>query len=274
MSRKAWILIWMLVTGLCATAAAVTASGDPAPTPGSPFSAVVTTESTTVFSDGNRILRSNTVRYFRDGQGRTRTERNFAITGEDVTAQARPRISINDPVSGERILLFPEHKLAFVIQQPATGAALAPKTADAADRSPPFGLMGIGMGIGAEPFTEASAATTSLGEKTVNGTLAQGTRWVRTIPSGAIGNEKPITSTREEWFSADLGLIVQITQQSTLGGRVTLNLTQLDRSEPDPSLFTVPAGYFVHHVPRPGVALQKNGSATGPVASAAATASP
>jgi hypothetical protein len=36
---------------------------------------------------------------------------------------------------------------------------------------------------------------------------------------------------------------VQVTGTSSLGGQVSLNLQNVDRSEPDPSLFKVPAGY-------------------------------
>lgn len=54
------------------------------------FSAVAKTESVTAFADGNRIVRTNTVRYFRDGQGRTRTERGEA---------PNRLITINDPLA-------------------------------------------------------------------------------------------------------------------------------------------------------------------------------
>jgi hypothetical protein len=41
---------------------------------GAPYSAVGTTEVVTTLADGNRITRTNTMRYFRDNSGRTRTE--------------------------------------------------------------------------------------------------------------------------------------------------------------------------------------------------------
>jgi hypothetical protein len=61
--RKAVILGLVLVTGLIGTSVAVAAGGsyfasDPPEIPGAAYSAVATTRSTTDFSDGNRIVRS------------------------------------------------------------------------------------------------------------------------------------------------------------------------------------------------------------------------
>jgi hypothetical protein len=215
---------------------------EPPATAGAPYSAEVVTASTTAFSDGNQIARSKTVRCYRDSQGRTRVEhtgRGFAQTAsgtEGVTL-----ITINDPVSGQHIVLYPERKIASVIKT-RSGAASPQPTMDA-DMPEPFALMGLGMSIGAGRFTESSSNTVSLGQKTINGLTATGTRVVRTIPSGVLGNKQPITSTVDEWVNPDLGVSVQVTGTSSLGGQVSLNLQNVDRSEPDPSLFKVPAGY-------------------------------
>jgi hypothetical protein len=107
----------------------------------------------------------------------------------------------------------------------------------------PFALLGFHMGIGANPATEASSTTTSLGQKSFNGVPATGTRLVRDIPSGVLGNEKPITSTLDRWVSPDLGIPVQMTQKSSIGGELTLNLEQVARTEPDPTLFVPPSDY-------------------------------
>jgi hypothetical protein len=101
--------------------------------------------------------------------------------------------------------------------------------------------------------------------------MATGTRLVRTIPSGAIGNDKPITSTIEKWVSADLGIPVQITQKSSIGGDLSLNLGHLARGEPDPTLFTVPAGYKVNTVNTP---LPSSGTTTSAGVGATATVTP
>jgi hypothetical protein len=237
MLRKALVLGLALSSGLAGPLVAVAAGPffeEPPAIAGAPFSAVATTQSVTAFADGNRIVRTNTVRYFRDGQGRTRTER-----GDGPNRM----IMINDPVGGERYFVRPENKTVFAYKMSAgsTGAVgMAPSTDD--DMTP-FGLLGFGMGIGANPTTEASSETTSLGQKSINGVTATGTRLVRNIPSGALGNDRPITSTLDRWVSSDLGIAVQITQKSSIGGEVTLNLEQVVRTEPDPTLFAPPSDY-------------------------------
>jgi hypothetical protein len=261
MLRKALLVGLLVGSGLGGTLAAVAAgpffAPEPPTTAGEPFSAVAQTQSTTVFADGNRIVRTNTVHYFRDAQGRTRVERPALAMATAVavkegssggaTGHVMPADSysvINDPVNGERITLIPPMKMATVFKYPQGKAPGQLAPASLFDNMAPFGLLGLGMGVGADGrTTESSADTTSLGDKIVNGVLATGTRIVRVIPIGALGNEKPITSTLEEWKSAELGIPVQITETSSIGGRLTYNLQDVVRAEPDPSLFTVPAGY-------------------------------
>lgn len=238
MLRKALVLGLTLSSGLAGPLVSVAAgpffAEEPAATAGAPFSAVVKTQSVTAFADGNRIVRGNTVHYFRDGQGRTRTERGV---GPNTV------ITINDPVSAERFVIRPQNKIVIAYKGPA-GSTVPPAMAPSSDDDMvPFALLGFRMGIGANPATEASSTTTSLGQKSFNGVPATGTRLVRDIPSGVLGNEKPITSTLDRWVSPDLGIPVQITQKSSIGGELTLNLEQVARTEPDPTLFVPPSDY-------------------------------
>jgi hypothetical protein len=244
MSRDALafrLVLGAVLIGTLGPAVAGTFFSEPPAIAGAPYSGVTTRQSTTVFSDGNRIVRTDTVRYFRDGQGRTRTERGF----EDATGSAIPSatvITINDPVSGQRYVLHPKSKTVSVYKLAAGGAEPAPEMTTP-DFTAPFALLGFGMGIGAGPRTEASAATTLLGQKVINGLTVTGTRLVRTIPTGVLGNEQPITSTLDQWISPDLGVPVQITQTSSIGGKLTLDLGQVVRAEPNASLFVPPADY-------------------------------
>jgi hypothetical protein len=155
---------------------------------------------------------------------------------------------INDPVSGQRLELLPKFKTAneFKLQGGVVPAAVAVSTVN--EGIPPFALLGIGMALGANQFTEASTSTTSLGQKDINGLNATGSRIVRTIPAGVLGTEKPINVTIVEWVSPDLGMIVQFTETSSVGGSVTVSLSQLVRAEPDPALFTVPSDYKVRNI--------------------------
>jgi hypothetical protein len=61
--------------------------------------------------------------------------------------------------------------------------------------------------------------------------------------------------TRETWYSPDLKLVIESTQTDPRFGETTYTLTNIQRNDPDPSLFQVPAGYKVERVP---VAVRPN----------------
>jgi hypothetical protein len=83
----------------------------------------------------------------------------------------------------------------------------------------------------------------SLGSQVVNGVMADGTRVTQTIPAGDFGNDRPITSVTESWFSPDLRLTVLYRRSDPREGDVTTQYAGIKRGEPDASLFQVPAGY-------------------------------
>lgn len=112
------------------------------------------------------------------------------------------------------------------------------------------GVVAVG---GGSPFTfsfggpEAKYETKSedLGTRDIEGVQAEGTRRITTIPAGAIGNERPIETVYERWYSKDLGVVVMSKNADPRFGEQTYRLTNIVRAEPDPSLFSVPSGYKV-----------------------------
>jgi hypothetical protein len=70
-----------------------------------------------------------------------------------------------------------------------------------------------------------------------------GTRSTQTIPVGKIGNDRPIVITTEVWTSPDLKTTVLSKRSDPRMGDQTFKLTNIQRSEPDPSLFTVPSDF-------------------------------
>lgn len=85
--------------------------------------------------------------------------------------------------------------------------------------------------------------TEQLGVQNFEGVDAVGTRTTTTIEAGKIGNERPIEIIYESWYSKDLQMIVYSKHSDPRSGEQTYRLTNINRSEPDPSLFTVPPGY-------------------------------
>jgi hypothetical protein len=79
----------------------------------------------------------------------------------------------------------------------------------------------------------------------IEGVMAEGTRITRTIPAGAIGNEQPIVTVTEEWRSPELQVLVLTRTTDPRTGESTYKLLSVNRSEPNPSWFEVPADYTV-----------------------------
>jgi TonB family protein len=92
----------------------------------------------------------------------------------------------------------------------------------------------------------------SLGKQTVEGVEAEGTRTTVTVPAGAIGNERAIQIVSERWYSQELQTVVMTKHSDPRFGETTYRLTNVSRSEPDHSLFEMPAGFEVLPPTPPG----------------------
>jgi hypothetical protein len=90
---------------------------------------------------------------------------------------------------------------------------------------------------------------TDLGTQPVEGVPAQGTRITRTIDAGQMGNALPIVITTETWFSPELKVLVISKSSDPRIGDTTYKLTNIQRTEPDPVLFQVPADYTIRDQP-------------------------
>src|SRR5215510_4735327 len=102
------------------------------------------------------------------------------------------------------------------------------------------------VGGGVVAFSgEAEANQESLGTQAIEGVMAEGTRITLTIPAGKIGNERPIVTVNERWYSQELQTVVLTKNSDPRMGETTYRLTNINRSEPDPSLFQVPADYTI-----------------------------
>jgi len=201
---------------------------------GAPFSASFSTQRTQTLADGNVIQRSTTGTIARDSQGRTRRDMTLPPMGAWAASGKIPsQIStINDPVARTHYVLNPNQKTARQMPAPSIRGAWKNRTANAT------------AGSGAEA-TRPNLTTTSLGTQTINGVSATGTRTTRTIPAGAIGNQKPIVVTVERWYSEDLQTAVLTKRSDPRTGDTVTQMTNIQREEPAASLFQVPSDYAI-----------------------------
>lgn len=100
---------------------------------------------------------------------------------------------------------------------------------------------------------EGEVNTESLGRQTIEGVEAEGHRVTATIEAGKIGNERPIVTINERWYSPELQTVIFSKNSDPRIGETTYKLINIDRSEPDLSLFQVPADYTVDEGPGFGV---------------------
>jgi hypothetical protein len=98
-------------------------------------------------------------------------------------------------------------------------------------------------------YGEGEVNTEQLGNQVIEGVLAEGQRVTVTIEAGKIGNERPIVTINERWYSPELQTIILSKNSDPRMGETTYKLINIDRSEPDPSLFQVPADYTVEEGP-------------------------
>ena len=132
------------------------------------------------------------------------------------------------------------------------GVVTARRAVELAERSPAavggfnaVTAVGGGFAFATASTNKYDTRTEELGTRDFEGVSAEGTRNVTTIPEGAIGNERPIEITYERWYSKELGLVVFSKHSDPRFGEQTYKVTNIVRSEPDPSLFSVPKGYTV-----------------------------
>src|SRR5262249_34990747 len=85
----------------------------------------------------------------------------------------------------------------------------------------------------------------SLGTQTIEGVNAEGTRATLTIPAGKVGNTLPIEVVDETWYSPELQIIVMLKHRDPRSAETTYRMTNINRGEPDRSLFEVPVDYAV-----------------------------
>jgi len=206
---------------------------------GAPFTATAVGESNRTLADGTKISQKVQSTVYRDAQGRVRKETTLPAIGP-LAASGSPKslVFIHDPVSGTGYVLDVNQKIAHKLPQ-------HPQKNDDA-KNPDSGAARQGW---AGRSGGADLVKESLGSQTINGVVAEGTRYTRTIPAGHMGNDKPVIIVNEEWYSPDLQMIVQSKRSDPFVGESTYNVTNIQRTAPNAALFVVPPDYTVKDAP-------------------------
>ncbi|MDQ6677441.1 MAG: hypothetical protein M3Z09_09110 [Acidobacteriota bacterium] len=236
---------------------------------GAPYSAEEKTTITQTLADGNRIVNTTSAKIYRDQQGRTRVERTLPVPG--IVSDRSTTVVIHDPVAQVGYTLVPGERTAMKMEmgqaRSAVDAAMkAAAEAKASGRAAHAGepgkqVTGGIFGIPDKTAEEAMASghmvtisrgveradvqarTEDLGKQVMEGVSVQGSRSITTIPAGTMGNERQIEIVSERWYSPDLQMNIMTKRSDPRMGETVYTVSNLNRANPDASLFQVPAGY-------------------------------
>ena len=267
--RLRWILtgLLLLVAGIVAAQVSGRAVAGPAgvttiapvAVKNAPFSAEVVTQYDRALDNGGHIHRETHGKIFRDSQGRMRTDSEMPPA--QPGAEKFEHITINDPVQRVIINLNPKMKTATIFHlgqgigptalgmASTTGApvnvAPAQPGQKLVERNATPGVVTTSKMAATLGIAPANIKTEALGTRTIEGVTATGTRTTRIIDAGSMGNDKPIVSVSETWFSPELKMTMLTETDDGQSGHSTMKLVNITRTEPVAQLFQVPSDYTV-----------------------------
>ena len=159
----------------------------------------------------------------RDGQGRTyREAHSFSVDPVEPRTTLR-RITLRDPVAGVTTdCILAMHLCTLTVFPAATVAKTAPVT--------------------------ATTVKEDLGSQVIDGLTVTGTRITQTPLPKALDLSQPLDqkedpSIVERWRSADLKVDLSELRKYPHGEVQDVHLAITSREEPDPKIFTIPAGF-------------------------------
>jgi hypothetical protein len=217
---------------------------------GKPFSATEVRRTVQMLANGAKLENSDSNQFYRDDQGRTRAEQ---------TVNGRTTIVIMDPVA--RIVAILDRSAKTVRKTPIPAGAVnggvavsggrvmvrmgstTTQTVEAHSNSPVAAANHMELRVNQTEKPGARVNAEELGEKMVNGVMAQGKRETRGIPAGSIGNDRELQIVDERWFSNDLQVLIKSTNSDPRFGENSYQLTNIVRAMQDPALFQIPADY-------------------------------
>jgi hypothetical protein len=195
---------------------------------GQPYSLVEKTTSVRTLADGTTMRSTHQERKMRDAEGRTRVDIMHEFKNEVTIVTSM----IGDPVARTRTTLNVRQKMAYTFHLPELKPA------------PPVDEKKLAeLRAAAKSRPTPNFQMEKLGQKNVSGIFAEGTRTTRLIPMGMEGNDREIRVVTEQWVSPDLKIVVARSVDDPRYGQITMEVSELQRGDPDAALFQVPADY-------------------------------
>jgi hypothetical protein len=176
--------------------------------------------------DGNDVALELYAFLARDSQGRIYREHVSFVPANSNQQSNRREITLLDPVAHTRTVCFVATRHCIVTSYYASTKFVPP----------PVGPQYNGTRyLSREP----------LGTDSIDGLSVLGTRETLTVNAGAVGNAHPLITTKEYWYSSDLGINLLTTRNDPREGKQVIRVVDLSRTEPDPSFFKPLPGFVI-----------------------------
>lgn len=191
-----------------------------------PFSLTLRTEWVRTFADGGTVTLTNHRAIMRDGAGRIFEERRLLAPKDGKIDSPLSWLQYADQTAHTLYECKPATHVCYLrYYNPSPPAQEAPQ--------------------GTKWFVAGTRQTDDLGNQMMNGMEVKGTRVTTTLNPHVMGNDRPYVTTREFWFSAQLGINLLSKRSDPRSGDQTFTVTDLSLNEPDPGAFKPPEGYSV-----------------------------
>lgn len=191
-----------------------------------PFSGRDHIEWTRKLEDGTVVATELYAFLARDSQGRIYREHvSFVPVRSDQPMRSR-EIDLLDPVSHTRTVCMMARRHCAITNYYASTKFVPPP-------------------VGAQANGTRYLSRQPMGTDVIDGLAVIGTRETLTFNAGAVGNSLPLTTTNEYWYSPDLEINLLTTRNDPRQGTQVIHVIDLSRTEPDPSVFQIPANFVV-----------------------------
>jgi hypothetical protein len=194
------------------------------PMTGAPFTATVKAEVTRRLEDGTTVTIKNHRTVARDSSGRIFQERRLLTADGDVHETSVTQLEFSDPATHEMYVCDPTGRTC----------TLRPYYAQSYVGSAPMQQ--------AVPDGKGRTPSVNLGSAILNGLDTVGTRETAVVDPVISGGNRPISVTKEFWYSQQLGINILTKRFDPRFGTQIFEVTDVLLGEPDANYFELPPG--------------------------------
>jgi hypothetical protein len=197
------------------------------PVPGAPFSATLEILSHETLPDGSVNTRTTTAHIARSSSGRIYNERRQLVSTNFNGLPPLLSAHIYDPSSRLSIFYNPYERIAreTILAQPPSAPANSVPSRTPVD----------------DPYFKQE----DIGTQPLDGLTLTGIRKSHTIPATMSGTGHDIVVVDEYWYSPDLSIYMIIKHTDPRTGEQIVAVSNIERHEPEASVFAVPPTYKV-----------------------------